>query len=57
VHLWYLIGFENRLLILIRWLFTFITGGRGARLITGQPHQTLTADPVALPAAPPSHHD
>jgi NADH dehydrogenase len=53
VHLWYLIGFENRLLVLIRWIFTFITGGRRARLITGQPQQTLTADPVALPAPPP----
>jgi NADH:quinone reductase (non-electrogenic) len=36
VHLWYLIGFQNRLLVLIRWLFSFATRGRGARLITGQ---------------------
>ena len=34
VHLWYLIGFQNRLLVLIRWLFSFATHGRGARLIT-----------------------
>jgi NADH dehydrogenase len=34
VHLWYLIGFQNRLLVLIRWLFSFVTHGRGARLIT-----------------------
>src|ERR687892_520853 len=34
VHLWYLIGFENRLLVLIRWSFSFATHGRGARLIT-----------------------
>ena len=34
VHLWYLIGFENRLLVLIRWAFSFLTHGRGARLIT-----------------------
>jgi NADH dehydrogenase len=34
VHLWYLIGFQNRLLVLIRWAFSFITRGRGARLIT-----------------------
>jgi NADH:quinone reductase (non-electrogenic) len=33
VHLWYLIGFQNRLLVLIRWLFSFITRGRGGRLI------------------------
>jgi NADH dehydrogenase len=33
VHLFYLIGFENRLLVLIRWAFSFATHGRGARLI------------------------
>jgi NADH dehydrogenase len=35
VHLWYLIGFQNRLLVLIRWSFSLVTHGRGARLITG----------------------
>ena len=35
LHLYYLIGFENRLLVLIRWLVSFATRGRGARLITG----------------------
>ena len=34
VHLVYLIGFQNRLLVLLRWLFSFATHGRGARLIT-----------------------
>ncbi len=34
VHLWYLIGFQNRVLVLIRWAFSFSTHGRGARLIT-----------------------
>ena len=34
VHLWYLIGFQNRLLVLIRWTASFVTHGRGARLIT-----------------------
>ena len=33
VHLWYLIGFQNRLLVLIRWSVSFLTHGRGARLI------------------------
>jgi NADH:ubiquinone reductase (H+-translocating) len=37
VHLWYLIGFQNRLLVLIRWSFSFATHGRGARLITHAP--------------------
>jgi NADH:ubiquinone reductase (H+-translocating) len=35
VHLWYLVGFENRVLVFTRWGFSFITRGRGARLITG----------------------
>ena len=34
IHLWYLIGFQNRLLVLIRWAISFLTRGRGARLIT-----------------------
>ena len=34
VHLWYLIGFQNRLLVVIRWQISFFTRGRGARLIT-----------------------
>jgi NADH dehydrogenase len=33
VHLWYLIGFQNRVLVVIRWAFSFFTHGRGARLI------------------------
>jgi NADH dehydrogenase len=37
LHLYYLIGFENRVLVLTRWLFSFVTRGRGARLILGGP--------------------
>ena len=33
VHLWYLIGFQNRVLVVIRWAFSFFSHGRGARLI------------------------
>ncbi|MGE5647990.1 MAG: NAD(P)/FAD-dependent oxidoreductase [Acidobacteriota bacterium] len=35
VHLAYLIGFENRLLVLIQWSFSYFTFNRRARLITG----------------------
>jgi hypothetical protein len=35
IHCVHLIGFQNRLLVLIRWSFSFATHGRGARLITG----------------------
>ncbi|MGZ4431682.1 MAG: NAD(P)/FAD-dependent oxidoreductase [Gaiellales bacterium] len=34
VHLVYLIGFQNRLLVLTRWAFSYVTRNRGARLIT-----------------------
>lgn len=34
VHLWYLVGFQNRLLVFTRWAFSFLTHGRGARLIS-----------------------
>jgi NADH dehydrogenase len=35
VHLFYLVGFQNRLVVFIRWGFSFFTRGtRGARLIT-----------------------
>jgi NADH:ubiquinone reductase (H+-translocating) len=33
VHIYYLIGFQNRLLVLLRWTFSFLSKGRGARLI------------------------
>ena len=36
VHLFYLIGFQNRFLVFVRWTFSFVTHGRGARLITDQ---------------------
>jgi NADH dehydrogenase len=36
VHLFYLVGFQNRLVVLIRWSISFATRGRGARLITTQ---------------------
>jgi NADH:ubiquinone reductase (H+-translocating) len=34
VHLFYLVGLQNRLLVLIRWTVGFLTRARGARLIT-----------------------
>jgi NADH dehydrogenase len=36
VHLWYLVGFQNRVLVFIRWSVSFATHGRGARLISGE---------------------
>ncbi len=36
IHITYLIGFSNRIVVLVRWAWTFITHGRGTRLITGR---------------------
>ena len=35
VHIFFLIGFRNRLLVFIQWAWSYITYERGARLITG----------------------
>lgn len=35
VHIFFLIGFRNRLLVLIQWAWSYLTYERGARLITG----------------------
>jgi NADH:ubiquinone reductase (H+-translocating) len=37
VHIAYLLGLQNRLLVLVRWAISFLTHGRGARLIGGWP--------------------
>jgi NADH dehydrogenase len=37
IHLTYLIGFANRIVVVTRWAWSFLTHGRGSRLITGQP--------------------
>jgi len=36
VHIWYLIGFRNRFVVLFSWAWSYITYKRGARLITGE---------------------
>jgi NADH dehydrogenase len=52
VHLFYLIGFQNRMLVLIRWTVSFATRGRGARLIVRPPeHPPATTPPIGDPKA------
>jgi NADH dehydrogenase len=43
VHLAYLIGFQNRMVVLLRWSFSFTTHGRGSRLITYDHDERSTA--------------
>ena len=37
IHILYLIGFRNRLVVMIDWAWAYFAYGRGARLITGAP--------------------
>jgi NADH dehydrogenase len=40
VHLFYLVGFQNRIVVLIRWTSSFVTHGRSSRLITDAHHES-----------------
>ena len=35
VHIFFLIGFQNRLLVMVQWAWSYVSYERGARLITG----------------------
>ena len=54
-HIYYLIEFDNKLVVLLQWGWNYFTKGRGARLITGE--DTRIVDPsedaprVAAPAS------
>jgi NADH:ubiquinone reductase (H+-translocating) len=37
IHIFFLIGFRNRVLVLFQWAYSYVTFRRGARLITGAP--------------------
>jgi NADH:ubiquinone reductase (H+-translocating) len=37
VHIFFLIGFRNRMAVFFQWAWTYLTFNRGARLITGSP--------------------
>jgi NADH dehydrogenase len=45
IHIVYLIGFANRIVVVTRWAWSFLTHGRGSRLITGQPLLPEIEDP------------
>jgi NADH dehydrogenase len=47
VHIFFLIGFRNRLRVMASWFWTYIFFSRGARLITGDPRLPGWRDQVA----------
>jgi len=40
VHLIFLVGFRNKLAVLLQWIYSYFTYKRGARIITGLPDET-----------------
>jgi len=61
VHILFLIGFRNRLLVFIQWAWSYVTYERGARLITGSTYlpgwsaDQNTSDVGAKPASQEIH--
>jgi NADH dehydrogenase len=51
VHILYLVGFRNRLLVLIEWAWSYFTYERSARLITGNPERRDQAGGLERPRA------
>jgi NADH dehydrogenase len=61
VHIFFLIGFRNRLLVFIQWAWSYVTYERGARLITGSTYlpgwtAELPARAVTKEASPQEIH-
>ena len=52
IHIVYLIGFANRIVVTIRWAWSFFTRGRSTRLITGEWSRLLP--PIEEPEPPAS---
>jgi NADH dehydrogenase len=53
VHIFYLIGFRNRLIVMLQWAWIYLTFQRGARLITLEPRAHAeagagTQEPVSM---------
>ncbi len=48
-HIYFLIGFRNRLAVVLNWAWNYVTFHRGTRLITGPEPQSasLTSEPKA----------
>jgi NADH:ubiquinone reductase (H+-translocating) len=54
-HIYFLIGFRNRLAVALHWLWNYVTFQRGTRLITGTAGSRMedVADPRRQPQRPP----
>lgn len=55
IHIWYLIGFRSRLVVLATWIWSYVSYKRGARLITAtgwRPSQSPVSAYKDLPPSP-----
>lgn len=48
VHVFFLIGFRNRVMVMLEWIWAYVFFVRGARLITGSVDTPANATPVAV---------
>ncbi|MEA5508685.1 NAD(P)/FAD-dependent oxidoreductase [Crocosphaera sp. UHCC 0190] len=51
-HIYYLIEFDNKLVVMVQWGWNYFTRGRGARLITGEGEGKLKVKPQEMPSEP-----
>jgi NADH dehydrogenase len=54
VHVFFLIGFRNRIIVMIQWAWSYFTYERGARLITGSTDLPGWTNTIEADAAPPA---
>ncbi len=60
IHIWYLIGFRNRISVLINWTWSYLSYKRGARLITStgwSPHTSPAPVPAHAPKRAAANKD
>ena len=60
VHIWYLIGFRSRLVVVMTWAWSYFTYRRGARLITKhgwEPHTSASSLPLPARQQQETRHD
>jgi NADH dehydrogenase len=50
VHILYLVGFRNRVIVLINWAWAYVTMSRGARVITGDIEHEQRPEQAAVAA-------
>jgi NADH:ubiquinone reductase (H+-translocating) len=51
IHIYYLTGFRNRILVLIQWAWSYLTFARGARLIVGKRWRSYPEPALPEPAS------